>query len=194
MVRRCPMLTTCILMVWIAWTHAGKASAEDWPEFRGPGGQGHSNARSLPVQWDLETDVLWKTPLPGHGWSSPIVHDGRIFLTTAIPLPKDSANKQSLRALSLDAASGEILWNVEVFVAAPRLDASIHPKNSYASSTPITDGQRLYVHFGPDGTACLDFEGRLVWTNNRLPYDSVYGAGGSPIFSGSRLVDRKSVV
>ncbi len=189
MMIRCPMvMATCMLVLCITWLDGGKTRAEDWPEFRGPGGQGHSSAHSLPVHWDLETDVRWKVVLPGHGWSSPIVQDGRIFVTTAVGVPHDASNSQSLRALSLDAATGEMLWNVEVFVKTPGPDESIHPKNSFASSTPITDGQHVYVHFGPIGTACLDYEGRLIWANDGLPYDSVYGAGGSPIFSGSRLV------
>jgi outer membrane protein assembly factor BamB len=171
-----------LLLIWRS------ATAEDWPEFRGPGGQGHADATALPLRWDLQTDVRWRVPLPGKGWSSPVVQDGRIFLTTAVPIPGSSPSGQSLRALALDAATGDILWNVEVFAKTLAADETIHPKNSFASSTPITDGQYLYVHFGPDGTACLDLEGQRIWDNDRLPYDSVYGAGGSPVFAGSLLV------
>ena len=84
------------------------ADAEEWPEFRGPTGQGHSSATSLPVKWDLQTNVRWKVPMPGKGWSSPIVHGGRIFLTTAVPSEEKPPKRQSLRALCLDAAEGEI--------------------------------------------------------------------------------------
>jgi outer membrane protein assembly factor BamB len=166
----------------------GDASAEDWPEFRGPTGQGLSSATSLPVKWDLQSNARWKAPIPGKGWSSPIVHDGRIFLTTAVPSEEDPTQRHSLRALCLDAATGETLWDVEVFVKQMRPGEKINPKNSFASPTPITDGQHVFVHFGPDGTACLDRDGKRIWANDRLRYNSVHGAGGSPVFAGSRLV------
>jgi len=167
---------------------AAIATAEDWPEFRGPTGQGHSVGASLPVRWDLQADVRWKVPIPGKGWSSPIVHDGRIFLTTAVPLEEDSPKRHSLRALAVDAATGQIAWDVEVFVKEIGPDETLNPKNSFASPTPITDGQRVFVHFGADGTACLDRDGKRIWANDSLRYNSVHGAGGSPIFADSRLV------
>jgi len=166
---------------------AAIATAEDWPEFRGPTGQGLSSATSLPVKWGLQSNVRWKVPVPGKGWSSPIVHDGRIFLTTAVPSEEDPPERQSLRALCFDAATGEALWNVEVFVKRIRPGEKINPKNSFASPTPITDGRCVFVHFGPDGTACLDRDGKRIWANDRLWYNSEHGAGGSPIFAGSRL-------
>lgn len=169
-------------------TAAGVAMAEDWPEFRGPTGQGLARATAPPVQWDLTDDVRWKVPVPGKGWSSPIVHGGRVFLTTAVPSEEDPPKQQSLRALCLDAATGETLWDVEVFVKQMRPDEKINPKNSFASPTPITDGEYVFVHFGPDGTAGLDRDGKRIWTNDRLRYNSVHGAGGSPVFAGSRLV------
>jgi outer membrane protein assembly factor BamB len=164
------------------------AAAEDWPEFRGPTGQGLSAATSLPVTWDLQANVRWKVPIPGKGWSSPIVHDGRIFLTTAVPSEEDPPRRQSLRALGLDAATGETLWDVEVFVKQMGVGETLHPKNSFASPTPITDGERVFVLFGPDGAACLDRDGNQIWANDSLHYNSQYGGGGSPIFSGPRLI------
>jgi outer membrane protein assembly factor BamB len=164
------------------------ARCEDWPEFRGPTGQGLAQAAALPVQWDLTQNVRWKVRIPGKGWSSPIVAQGRIFLTAAVSSAENPPKRQSLRALGLDAATGEILWNVEVFVKAIGSGETINAKNSFASPTPITDGKFVFVHFGPDGTACLDRDGKRVWANDRLRYNSVHGAGGSPVFAGSRLV------
>ena len=164
------------------------ATAEDWPEFRGPTGQGLSSATSLPVKWDLQANVRWKTPIPGKGWSSPIVHDGHIFLTTAVPSEEEPPKRHSLRALCLDAAAGDTLWDVEVFVKQVKPGQAINAKNSFASPTPVTDGEHLFVHFGPDGTACLNRDGERIWANDQLRYNSVHGAGGSPILSGSRLV------
>jgi outer membrane protein assembly factor BamB len=167
---------------------AAVATAENWPEFRGPTGQGHAVATSLPVRWDLQSNVRWKAPIPGKGWSSPIIHDGRIFLTTAVPLEGDSPKRYSLRALGVEGATGRIVWDVEVFVKQIGPEETLNPKNSFASPTPITDGRHVFVHFGPDGTACLDRDGKRIWANDSLRYNSVHGAGGSPIFAGSRLV------
>jgi outer membrane protein assembly factor BamB len=176
-----------LIGLWLAWGTV-VAAEEDWPEFRGPTGQGHSSATGLPVKWDLSANVRWKVAIPGKGWSSPIVHAGRIFLTTAVPSEEDPPQRQSLRALGLDAAKGETLWDVEVFAKQIGPNEPINPKNSFASPTPITDGERVFVHFGPDGTACLGRNGKRIWTNDRLRYNPVHGAGGSPVFAGARLV------
>ena len=176
-----------LIVLLLAWA-TSLVAADDWPEFRGPGGQGQSNAASLPLRWNRQANVRWKVPLPGKGWSSPVVHNGRIFLTTAVPSAEDPPKRQSLRALCLDAADGQLVWDVEVFVKPMKPDETINPKNSHASPTPITDGKHVFVHFGPDGTACLDRDGRRIWANDRLRYNSVYGPGGSTVFAGSRLV------
>ncbi len=159
----------------------GHVVASDWPEFRGPTGQGVSDAGSLPVSWDRTKSVVWRAAIPGRGWSQPVVHGGRVYLTTAVRTRRN----QSLRAVRLDAKTGKISWNVEVFRHG---QVSIHNKNSHASATPVVDGGRLYVHFGAQGTACLDLEGRVIWRNRELRYDSVHGNGGSPVLAGSVLV------
>ena len=159
------------------------SGAENWPEFRGPTGQGHSTARNLPTEWSTNKNVAWKQPIPGKGWSSPVLVDGRLYLTTAVP--KTGADGQSLRTLCLDAAGGKTLWDTEVF-AQPITKA--HGKNSQASPTPIVEGQRLYVHFGHQGTACLDLAGKVIWRNTELPYPPVHGNGGSPALVDNALV------
>jgi outer membrane protein assembly factor BamB len=117
--------------------------------------------------------VRWKVAIPGRGWSSPVVQGDRIWLTTATDEGK------SLRALSIDRNSGAILQNVEIFrLKSPKLTNS---KNSFASPTPVIDGERVYVHFGAYGTACLTQSGEIVW-KTRLEYDNgQHGTGGSPI-------------
>jgi outer membrane protein assembly factor BamB len=162
------------------------AHAEDWLEFRGPTGQGHYAGKNLPITWSKTQNVAWQQPLPGHGWSSPIVIQGRVYLTTALAI--DGSEDRSLCALCLDASSGKLLWQTEVFrqdgASAPR----IHPKNSHASPTPISDGKRLFVHFGHQGTACLDLDGNVLWRNTELRYAPVHGNGGTPILVDDRLV------
>ena len=165
---------------------ARRPAAEDWPEFRGPTGQGHRQAASLPTEWEPDKNVAWKQDIPGNGWSSPVVVGGRVYLTTAVPVPR-AASDQSLRALCLDAKTGKVLWDNEVF----RQDgdgAGIHSKNSHASPTPIVDGERLYVHFGHQGTACLDLDGKVLWQNDELHYAPVHGNGGSPVLVDDLLV------
>ena len=167
----------------IILTHAlGASSApgQDWPEFRGPGGQGHSSALELPAEWSETKNVLWKTPVAGVGWSSPVVAAGRVWLTSSI-----DDRDLTLRALAYDVETGRELVNVEVFrVKRPR---EINPKNSFASPTPVVDGGRVYVHFGADGTAALTTTGEIVWTA-KFPYQSQHGAGGSPILYNDLLI------
>src|SRR5437016_4326960 len=153
------------------------ACAEDWPEFRGPTGQGLSTATNVPVEWSATKNVTWKSEIPGHGWSSPVLAGDRIYLTTAT----GDAAALSLRALCLEAGSGKILWNVEVFRPDPAAARAMHQKNSPASATPIVSGDRLYVHFGHLGTAALDLTGTILWRQSEIKYPPVHGNGGSPI-------------
>lgn len=151
---------------------------QDWPQFRGPDGQGHAQVKSLPLKW-TEASAAWKTPLPGLGWSSPVVAGGQVWMTTATDEGK------SLRAVCVDATSGTLRVDVEVFkLPSP---GRIHAKNSHASPTPILDGDRVYVHFGPHGTACLTTKGDVVW-KQQVKYGPVHGPGGSPILWGDLLL------
>ncbi|MFA6544656.1 MAG: PQQ-binding-like beta-propeller repeat protein [Limisphaerales bacterium] len=156
-------------------------AATDWPQFRGPDGDGHSSAKNLPLTWDATKNVQWKTELPGKGWSSPALHRGHLYLTTA----EVGGANVALRVLCHEAATGRQLWNTEVIVTPP---VRHHQKNSQASPTPIVEGDRLYVHFGHYGTACLDLAGKIVWKNTELKYSPVHGNGGSPILVGNALI------
>jgi outer membrane protein assembly factor BamB len=159
--------------------------ASDWPQFRGPTGQGHSDEKPM-TKWSDTENVLWKKEIPGSGWSSPVVVGGKIYLTSAVEV-KDSKDL-SLRALCLDAKDGKILWDNEVF----RQDASkapgIHSKNSHASPTPIVEKDRLYVHFGHQGTACLELSGKVLWRNREYSYVPIHGNGGTPVLVDGLLV------
>ena len=158
---------------------------EDWPEFRGPTGQGTSTAIGLPTEWSATKNVAWKVPVPGAGWSSPAISGGQIFLTTGVP---NASGGVSLRALALDVASGRALWETEVFSATEASVKPVHTKNSPASPTAIVEGDRIYLHFGHHGTACLDRAGKILWRNHSLRYDPLHGNGGSPALAGDRLV------
>jgi len=168
-----------LLALLLALTSAA-VRADDWPQFRGPTGQGHSAERGVPLDWSESRNVSWKTPVPGRGWSSPVVAAGRVWLTTSI-----KANGASLRALAYDVETGREAVNVEVFRI--RSAELLNPKNSHASPTPIVEGDRVFVHFGAEGTAALSTSGEIVW-KTRFPYQSQHGNGGSPVLYGDLLI------
>lgn len=153
--------------------------AENWPGFRGPARQGLSTETGLPWHWSASSNVLWKTPIPGEGWSSPIVWGGRVFVSTA------TESGQSCRVLSLDAQSGAILWDKEVFQQVPRHKQA---RNSFATPTPATDGERVYACFGDGSFAALDFAGSIIWTNREHPFFGEHGLGSSPILYQGLLI------
>ena len=178
------LVLTTIGLLLIGAAHGQSLAQDDWPQFRGPTGQGVATLANPPISWNRTTSFTWKQVIPGRGWSSPIVHQGQTLLTTAVADP-ERENHYSLRALSLDTASGKVLWDREVFRAAVRPK---HEKNSFASPTPITDGLSLFVHFGPEGTAALDLAGKPIWSTTDIKYDAHHGGGGSPIVFGDLLI------
>lgn len=179
--------------------------AEDWPQFRGPDGQGHAVTTGLPTEWSETENVVWKTDIPGRGWSSPVVQDSQIWLTTALvemateeeketrlegndaPIPLEVANRVKLHAICVHKESGVILHNVPLFdVGQPD---PIHPLNSYASPSPVIENSRVYCHFGTNGTACVDTEmGDILWSNCELKLNHETGAGSSPILWNSLFI------
>jgi outer membrane protein assembly factor BamB len=153
---------------------------QDWPQFRGPTGQGVSDERNLPLTWSETKNVRWKTAIPGRGWSSPVIHGDRVWLTTA------TEEGRSLRAIAVDVNTGAIQQDVEIFrLKSPKL---MNPKNSFASPTPVVDGDRVYLHFGAYGTACITQSGEIVW-KTKLDYDNgQHGPGGSPVIYDDLLI------
>lgn len=162
--------------------------AADWPEFRGPDAQGHSDATNLPLTWSPTSHIAWKTAVAGVGWSSPVVVGDRIFLTSAVSLSgkEEATADRSLRALALDAATGKTVWDVELFQAkTPRA----HRKNSHASPTPVYEDGKLYIHFGHLGTACLNAaNGQAAWATQAFAYSPVHGNGSSPVLFEDLLI------
>lgn len=155
------------------------AAAENWPGFRGPTGQGLSTDTGLPLKWSMTNNVAWKTAIPGQGWSSPIVWGGRVFVTTT----KENGTK--CHVLCLDAADGKILWDKQVLEQVPLRKEG---KNSYATPTPTTDGERVYAVFGDGSVAAVTLDGSVVWTNREVAYYSRHGLGASPLLHGGLLI------
>ncbi len=168
----------------VAAAHAG-----DWPQFRGPTGQGHAPDEAVPLTWSETENVAWKTAVPGRGWSSPVIADGLVWLTTAVT--DRDAGTTSLRLLAYDTTSGDAAMDIEVFAISDT--TLLNQKNSFASPTPVIDpdGERVYVHFGAQGTAAVAAggasAGEVLW-RTRFPYTSQHGNGGSPILHDGLLI------
>ena len=156
-----------------------KGRAEDWPQFRGPGGQGHSSEHGLPLYWSETKNIAWKVSIPGRGWSSPVIQGEQIWLTSAVD------GGRSLRALCLHRQDGRVLHDVEVF--HQQNPGPIHSKNSHASPTSLLGEKRVYVHYGAHGTACLSSQGQVLW-KTKLRYRHGHGPGGSPVLFGDLLI------
>jgi outer membrane protein assembly factor BamB len=160
-------LATAVLLA------ASATGGDNWPDYRGPDKQGHSDAVGLPSEWSEGQNVAWKTALPGQGWSTPVVWGNQLWMTTA------TDEGRSLRALCVDRTTGKLLHDIEVF----HLDKAgeIHTQNSHASPSPVIEEGRVYVYFGTYGAACLDTaDGQILWTNRELTLDHQVGPGSSP--------------
>lgn len=157
----------------------GLVMAGDSPQFRGPGGEGHSSETNLPLKWSETENVRWKTEVDGLGWSTPSISGSQVWITTA------TDGGKSLRVICLDKNSGTVVHNVEVFHHDE--PGKIHSKNSYASPSVLIDGERLFVHFGRLGTACLDRTAKVLW-KTEFTYNHRHGPAGSPIVVGDLLI------
>ena len=155
------------------------AHAENWPRFRGPTGQGVSSETGLPLHWSATENIAWKTPIPGEGWSSPVVFGDNVFVTST------TDQGRSCHVICVDRRTGILKWNTKVFDQVPR-----HKRedNSHATPTPTTDGEMVYAVFSSGGIAALDLEGEIVWTNHDVDFFSQHGLGASPILYDDLLI------
>lgn len=175
----------------------------NWPQFRGPNSTGVVEDTSLPDTWSETKNVVWKSDMPGLGWSSPIVWGDRIFLTSVVSAGEIEAPKKGLyfggeRGLPkdehrwmvycIDWKTGKIVWEREVHRGAP--STTRHLKNTYASETPVTDGERVYALFGNLGLFCFDFNGKLLWTQKYETRKTRFGWGtaASPVLHREKLI------
>lgn len=170
---RCLLVLLCVVCV-------SETQAADWPQFRGPGGQGHSDATNLPLTWSETENIKWKVPVAGLGWSSPAIKGDQIWITSAVD------DGKTLHAIALDRATGKSLHDVTIFELAE--PGPVHAKNSHASPTPLIEGDRVYVHYGAHGTACLKTDGTIVWKTQDLKHDHRHGPGGSPVIFEDLLI------
>lgn len=160
----------------------------NWPEFRGPSKDGVVSGVKLPTVWSADQNIVWRSELPGEGWSSPVVVGDSAFLTAAIAAESDSEKPRfELALLILDVSSGTLTKRLPLFTESPD-SPGIHSKNSHASPTAVLSGSHLYLHFGHQGTACTTLEGEVIWKNDTLGYPPVHGNGGSPAVVDNLLI------
>jgi outer membrane protein assembly factor BamB len=182
---------------------ASLSADDNWPQFRGPGSRGTSDERDLPEAWSKTENVAWATKIAGRGWSSPIVWGDKIFLTSAIQLKGDvekvkpglyfggerKTPKVPFRyvVVCLDFNTGKILWEKTAFEGIPKFGH--HLKNTMASETPVTDGERVYVYFGNVGVFAYDFDGNQKWGRElgAYPMANNWGTAASPAICDGRL-------
>lgn len=174
------LITFCLL------NSISQASTTEWLDYRGPTALGGSEAVNPPLIWGREKNVVWKVEIPGRGWSSPLLLDGKIVLTTGMDEAVDGMH--DLIVLQLDAHTGKIIWQKTVLQASPEEAADKNPKNSLASPTSAIHEGAIYAHFGHMGTVAVDFDtGELLW-KQKIFYTSKNGAGGSPVVVDNILV------
>jgi outer membrane protein assembly factor BamB len=153
----------------------------NWPQFRGPRGDGTSTASSLPLRWNEQQNVRWKVPIHGRAWSSPVMWGQQVWLTTA------TEDGKELFAVCVDRDTGKMVYDLKLFeVEKPQY---AHPFNTYASPTPVIEAGRVYVTFGSPGTACLDTRnGKVLWSRRDFECNHYRGAGSSPILHGGLFI------
>ena len=173
---------TNLLIAMLLLTGQLKLNADDWPAWRGPHGNGISAEIDAPMKWSASENIAWRTEIPGRGRSSPIVSGSRVFVTTGVD------EDQSRRVLCLDRIDGKIVWSASVHNGP---GGKMHQDNTMASSTPATDGERVYAAFVDDQgmkVVALDLEGTIFWTASPGSYYSNHGFGASPIIYGDGLI------
>jgi len=178
-------------------------AAENWPQFRGPGAMGVAEHARLPDLWSPTENVVWKQDIPGRGWSSPVVWGNHVFITTVSTEGKawearkglyfggerfkPPAGKHHWKVICLSLETGKVVWKKTAHSGVPQ--SSIHIKNSYASETPITDGERVYAYFGNQGLYCYTVGGKFLWKKEWPAYKTRFGWGlaASPVLHKGRL-------
>jgi outer membrane protein assembly factor BamB len=174
------IVSAIALIIIGAFTSGGVWAGDNWPEFRGPTGDGQSDAKGLPIRWSESENIKWKVAIHDKGWSSPVIWGNQIWQTTA------TVDGKKLFVMCVDRETGKIVHDFKLF-DVPKPGYCI-PTNSYASPTPVVEAGRVYVHFGTYGTACLDTAtGKTLWSRRDLPCDHFRAPGSSPILYGDSI-------
>lgn len=175
------MLSRSLPVLLLTLSLSAARAAENWPQFRGPDGTGHSDARGLPLNWSESKNVVWKTAIHDRGWSSPVIYGKQIWLTSA------TRDGKQLFVFVVDRDTGKIVRDWKLFdVAEPQF---AHDFNTHASPTPVIEEGRVYITFGAAGTACIDTKTfRVIWERRDIECNHFRGAGSSPVLFGNLLL------
>lgn len=176
----------------VAMGFGGAARADDWPQFRGEGGQGKSGAKGLPVTWGEEENVEWKTILPGPGTSSPVVWKGRIYLTCQTGAEGGDLSGLKRHVLCFKLEDGSQVWDTSVSAELPEQE-KIREDHGYASSTLAVDGERIYAFFGRTGVLAFDHAGKQLWKTGVGTGLNGWGSASSPVLHGDLVIVNASV-
>jgi len=185
--RYCTAGTLLLVAVWISL--GSSLAAADWPRFRGPTGDGSCIDARIPTRWSDENNLKWKLKMPGKGFSSPIVVGDRVFVTCYSDADGDLANLKR-HLLCIQRGDGEVVWEKVVPSAAPeKRGPAFGTSHGYASHTPTSDGERVYVLFGNTGVLAFDMQGNQLWQKSvGAENAAMFGSGSSPILYGDRLI------
>ena len=175
---KAPLYSAIALLIFVNAFSSPVRAEENWPQFRGPAGNGHSGDGDIAQAWEAE-DVLWKTELTGSGQSSPVIWGERLFLTSA---SEDGATRY---VMGIDRKSGEVLWEREVDCGDP---GEHHKMNTFATPTCATDGERVVAFFGEGGLHCFDVEGEPLWSRDLGDFPVSWGIAASPVILGNLVV------
>jgi outer membrane protein assembly factor BamB len=197
------LFSSCALILLATASTLHSADARRWPQFRGPGSRGVAEGQGFPSEWDTNRNVRWSVDVPGVGWSSPIVWGDQILITTVVSegapetpkkglyfggeRPTPAPGRHQWMVYCLNWTDGKIAWKKEVH--AGESPNPLHVKNTYASETPVTDGERVYAYFGNVGLFCLGLDGKEVWSRKWPAVKTRYGWGSaaSPVLQGDRV-------
>ena len=201
-----------LLLIVTSVAYAEPKESTNWPQFHGPNALGVANGYDTPVKFNVETgeNILWKTPIPGLGYSAPAIWGNKVFITTSVNTdkenpdvkvglygdiqPVDESTAHSYRLYCLNKKTGEIQWEKEAYKGVPKIKR--HPKGSHANCTPATDGKHVVVFFGSEGLYCYNMKGKLLWNQDLGVLDSGYfevpeaqwGFASSPIIHGNKVI------
>ena len=169
------------VLMMIAFLMISSPASANWPDWRGPTGEGRSDATHLPLIWSETENIVWKTPIHDEGYSTPVVWGDQVWLTTAT---KDG---KTLYAVCIDLETGEVIHDVEVF--HPKEPQRKNSINTYATPSAVVEEGRVYVHYGTHGTACLDSNtGKVLWQRTDLNCDHMQGPASSPVLYKDLLI------
>lgn len=178
----------CLLSIAVWLSFASISFADNWPHWRGEGGNGISTTAQPPTEWSDTKNVKWKTRIPGRGSGSPVVWEDRVYVVTSVEAQSGGPGALDFMVMCLDRNTGDIVWQQTATTATPH--EGTHNTNNYASASPTTDGQHVYAHFGSQGLYCYTMDGKPVWDRDfgDMQTRNEFGEGSSPTIAGEVII------